>query len=112
MLVAKSLEKLTEMVNQKFLEIHILTKKIYIAKISKKRNVAIQPVDDIKAQKVQENTSQIQAAFGKGAKLVTKSYKVVVHGVVSYKISPKNKEVSIQYLVDKNHNAFYDLFVK
>ena len=105
-------EELTEMVNRKLLETQTSTREICIAKISKEGNVAIQPVDGSEARKLRENTSWIWAVFGEGAELVTKSYRVVAHGVSSHKISPENKEASIQYLVDKNRNAFPDLSIK
>lgn len=48
----KSTEKFTQIVNQKLFKTHTLTKEIHITKFSKKENVAIQPMDNIKAQKL------------------------------------------------------------
>lgn len=111
-LETKSSEELTEMVNRKLLETHTSAKEIRVAKISKGGNVAIQPVHGTEARKLRENTNWIWAAFGEGVELVTKSYGVVAHGISSHKINPENKEASIQYLVDKNRNAFPDLSIK
>ena len=110
-LETKSPEELTEMVNRTLLESHTLTKEIRIAKISKRGNIAIQPVDGIEARKLRENTNWIQAAFGEGVELIIKSYRAVAHGVSIYKVNPENKEASIQYLVDKNRSAFSGLSI-
>lgn len=95
----KPLEELTEMFNQKLLETHTAIKEICIAKVSKGRNIAIQPVDSTEAQKLRVKTNWInwiRAVFGGEAELITKSYGVVAQGVSIHKVNPKNKEASIQ----------------
>ncbi len=111
-LETKSPEEFTEMVNRILLETNTSIKEIDIAKISKWKNIAIQPVDSTEAQKLQENTNWIRAAFGEEAEPITKWYWVMANRVSIYKVNTENKEASIQYLVDKNRSAFLALSIQ